>query len=143
MNTGEQMATVVSNKLGASGTGTMFIGLIFSPESAENETIPAYIYITDKTVEQEIPQRQLAALGVDFKTVDLEEFERNKQLLTGRKTLIEIQEETYNGKSRMKVVNIGGGEGRKPTPEQIKKYGAKLKAKAVPAAPQVDEDIPF
>lgn len=137
------MATAVSNRLNLSSTGTMAVVVVFTPESAETESIPAFIYITDKTIESEIPQRQLACLGVDFNKVDLQEFEDNHQLLTGRKTIIDIQEETYNGKSRMKVVNIGQGGGKKPDAAQIKKYGAKLKAKATPVVEPIDEDIPF
>lgn len=137
MNTGPQKGVVIRNRLGISSTGTLFVGLQF--QVGENEVIPASIYITDKSMR--MAGRQLAALGWDLATGDLQELEDQPLLLAGRETEIDIQEEEYNGKKSLKVVRIGP-ESEKPDKEKVAKMTAKLKAIAKDI-PKSVEDIPF
>lgn len=134
MNQGDQKGTVVKHWLGVSGTGTMFVGIMF--QVGDNESIPGYVYITDKNMIN--AGRAMASIGWDLDKGDLQELDDKPMLLAGRSTDIDIQEEEYKGKRSLKVVQIGP-RNSKPSADQIKSANAKLKA----VSPKISEDIPF
>ena len=134
-------ATVQKTWLGTSGSGTLFVGIQFKVDNFEDDLINSYVYLSDKSLK--IGMRQLIALGwtKDSNLNDLHQDEDpSKSPLFGKKTSIEIEEQEFNGKRSMRVVNIGPRTD-KPDASKVETLNKKLKAlfgkKSGPAVPKL------
>ena len=124
LRTGQFDCEVLSTALTTSGGGTPGMDVIVViPEL--NEEVTGTIWLTVKAAG--MAKKQFKALGVDFATEDLNVLDQN-QTLRGRKTVIELGEDTYLGRTKIKVRYFGDGRGEKPSAEAVTAAQAALRA---------------
>lgn len=167
---GETKAKIVRHYVGVSGSGSPFVGVVVKPYG-EEETITAYIYLTQKSLR--FAAQQLALCGFDISTREAQDLEDTPELLAGKEIPVNIYENEYNGKvstkcdiaipkptvDKAKLSELTQGmraaiaEGDKPKPPAAPKAPAKPRGPAVSHVPPAkadeldaqagEEDIPF
>ncbi len=145
MEFGRHEATIKENRIQAAQTGTVSVGLLCD---VDGEAIAVSIWLSEKSLN--MAYKQLQKCGFDVEKEPLEILDSDPAHLAGRKVLIDVDEEEYQGKLRTRAQIVMGDV----TKATIRSLQAKLRAVRTTKAPIVpkreeeppppdDTDIPF
>jgi hypothetical protein len=134
---GRHLVTVIDHQLGKSGTGTPYVAVQFESDVQLGDRITWYGYLTDAAFERTVASLQV--LGWDPAAHNgLIASLNGTGLLKGAPAEIVLDEETHEGKTRMKVkwVNApgGGGLGEAMAADDAKGFSESIRFKILSAA---------
>jgi hypothetical protein len=136
---GHYTATIVENSVKTSGTGSTYISLLLQ---IDEDMTDCKIYLTDKTINKRVAQKQLAKCGFDYDRDSLSLLSDNPKLLEGIKVPVVLEENEYRGQVRLQC-NIDIESVKPASKEDMSKLQELLRAKKVEKDKITDEDIPF
>lgn len=141
MNIGRQNAEIISTKLKCTQKGTDYVAISVMVGDEQGEIS---VWLTHRSMG--MARAQLAICGFDIEKHGLEALENQPELLRGTVIPVDVDDETYNGKTTRKI-QIAMKD--KPDPVRIAKLTDEMRKAKAPnmeaaTVDEIDEDsIPF
>lgn len=141
MNLGRQKAEIISTKLRCTQRGTDFVSISVMVGDEQGEIS---VWLTHKSMG--MARAQLAICGFDIEKQGLEVLEEQPELLRGKVIPVDVEDETYNGKTTRKILVAMKDKADPAHIAKLSEEMRKAKAPNMEAAPidePSDDGIPF
>lgn len=134
LEVGKYTAVIEENDLRSAGTGTEFVYLRVN---IAGETMPVQIYLTEKGANYARAQLKACAFDVDHESVSV--LLEKPQYLSGRQVPVEVYEEEYKGRLRLKCRITTSSVSKK----RVGALDAMLRGAEATVSAEPEDDLPF